>query len=203
MAFVGVFIPYICISAIFEPSVDGGRLAIVLLAFGVAAAAGTLTAGHLTERHGARRVIITALLALTVVLLALPAFRDSHAATLPLTAATGFLSLIVTTPQRRQLIALVPAAKSMVTSLHQSALYLAIAVSAASGALGLDALRSEALPPLAASFVLAAVGLTWLSGRPSYPPHLLAHHQSGRLASWQQAPARPARVTDACSPTPP
>ncbi|WUH96263.1 MFS transporter [Spirillospora sp. NBC_00431] len=203
VAFAGICIPYTYISAIFEPSVHDGRLAIVLLVFGVAGAAGTLTAAHLTDRHGPRRVIIIALLALTVVLLMLPAIRDSYAATLPVTAATGFLSFAVTVPQQRQLIALLPAAGSTATSLHRSALYLAIALSAATGALGLDALDSAALPPLAAPFVLAAAGLTWLTGRPSYPPHLLAHHQSGRLASWPRAAARPGRITDACSPTSP
>jgi len=76
---------------------------------------------------------------------------------------SGVLSFAVTTPQQHLVIALAPAAGSVVTSLYQGALYLAISASGVLGAVGLAAGGAVVLGPVAALPVLVAALLTMRS----------------------------------------
>jgi MFS transporter, DHA1 family, inner membrane transport protein len=165
--FTGIYIPYTYISEVFAPAIagSGNRLALLLMVFGLAGTAGNLVSGQFTDRHGSRRVIIAGALILTAVFVVLPAFRGSFELALPAVAAAGFFSFSVTTPQQHQIIAFSPGAPSLVTSLYQSSLYLAISLSGAVGALGLHPLGAAHLPELAAALVLLAAALTWRAGR--------------------------------------
>ncbi|GAA3082727.1 MFS transporter [Streptosporangium carneum] len=163
VVFTGIYIPYTYITAVYAPAVsgDGNRAAILLLVFGVAGTVGNLVAGHLTDRHGPRKVVLVATLALTAVFLALPAFREPLAAAAPAVAVSALFSFMVTTPQQHRIIALAsPGARSMVTSLYQSALYLAISLSGVLGAVGLSVSGAASLTLLAAGFTLTAAALT-------------------------------------------
>ncbi|GAA2141273.1 MFS transporter [Streptomyces synnematoformans] len=156
LAFTGVYVPYTYLSAVYEPATggDSGLLAVFLLVFGVAGTAGNLVAGTLADRLGATRVIVAATSLLAAALLAVPLLRGSVAAAFPAIVVVGFLSFSLTTPQQQEIIALAPAARSVVTSLYQSALYLAISLSGVLGGVALAGLGAGPLAPLAAVLVL-------------------------------------------------
>ncbi|MER5544810.1 MFS transporter [Streptomyces sp. NPDC001118] len=167
LAFIGIYVPLTYISAVFGPSLggDNNRVALLLLAYGLAGTAGNLIAGKLADRYGPQRVVIAATLALTVIFLAMLPIRSSFAAALPVVALSGIASWSVTAPQQHRVIALSPAgAGPLAVSLNAAVLYLAISISGVLGAMGLNVFGSAAaLPVLAAVFVLAAAVVTWLS----------------------------------------
>ncbi|MEV4177859.1 MFS transporter [Nonomuraea sp. NPDC049709] len=172
VAFTGIYVPYTYLSAVYEPATDGqgGRLAGLLLVFGVAGTVGNLAAGHFTDRRSPRRVVIAGTLLLAAVLLLVPALRGSYATALPAVAACGVFSFTVTAPQQHLIMGYAPACtQPMVASLNQSALYLAVSLSGAAGGIALDAAGAALLPPLAAALAVAAAGLTWWYGRADAP----------------------------------
>ncbi|WP_329485910.1 MFS transporter [Kitasatospora sp. NBC_01246] len=180
LAFVGVYLPYTYISSVFAPAVGGhgGRVSLLLLVFGVAGTAGNLMAGHLADRYGPRKVVITATLGLAAVFLAMLEARGSFAAALVSVAFCGVASWSLTAPQQQRIIALAPAgSESLVVSLNAAVLYLAVSLSSVLGAIGLKALGSAGhLLPVGAAFAVSAAGLAWTSGRadgrtaPAEPP---------------------------------
>ncbi|MFD9594043.1 MFS transporter [Kitasatospora sp. NPDC059973] len=180
LAFVGVYLPYTYISSVFAPAVGGhgARVSLLLLVFGVAGTAGNLMAGHLADRYGPRKVVITATLGLAAVFLAMLEARGSFAAALVSVAFCGVASWSLTAPQQQRIIALAPAgSESLVVSLNAAVLYLAVSLSSALGAVGLKAFGSAGhLLPVAAAFAVSAAGLAWISGRadgrtaPAEPP---------------------------------
>ncbi|GAA4536290.1 MFS transporter [Amycolatopsis samaneae] len=167
VVFTGIYLPYTYFSAVYEPATggDSAMLAILLLVFGVAGTAGNLVAGTLADRFGASRVVLAATALLTVALLLVPVLRVSVATAVPAIAVVGFLSFSVTSPQQQAIIALAPAARSVVTALYQSALYLAISLSGVVGGVALDGLGAGTLAPLAAVLVAFTAATTWLSLR--------------------------------------
>jgi len=154
---------------VFAPALGGNNnlVSVLLLVFGLAGAAGNLMAGRLADRHGPRRVVIGATVALTVVFLAMAPSRGSLLTAIPLIALAGVASWSVTTPQQHRVIALAPdGAGPLVVSLNAAVMYLAISLSSVIGAIGLNSFGSPAsLLPIAAVFTAAAALLTWLSGK--------------------------------------
>jgi len=153
---------------VFAPALSGddNRVAVLLLAFGVAGTVGNLIAGKLADRYGPRRVVIAASLALTAVFLLMLPIRGVFAAAVPVVALCGIASWSVTAPQQHRAITLSPTgAGPLAVSLNAAVLYLAISLSSVVGAICLDSFGSAvALPVIAAVSVLAAAILTMLSG---------------------------------------
>ncbi|RSN05609.1 MFS transporter [Nonomuraea sp. WAC 01424] len=166
VAFVAVYIPYAYISQIFAPAApDGSTLAVLLLVFGLSGTAGNLTAGRLADRYGPRRVVVTVMLALAVALVLTPLGRDSFAAAVAAVVVIGFLSFSVTAPQQHLVITMAGPGAGTVTALYQSALYLAVSLSGAAGALGLEWQGPASLPWLAAPLAAAAAAFTAVASR--------------------------------------
>lgn len=118
------------------------------------------------------------------------------AVAVPAAVASGVLSFSVTTPQQHEIIALAPDARSVVASLYQAALYLAISLSGAAGAVGLNLLGARHLSWLAAAFVHTGGG-THLVVRPARSsPQLDNAHDSTNRASTVTASS--ARWTGSC-----
>ncbi|MFF9086042.1 MFS transporter [Streptomyces sp. NPDC014991] len=170
LAFVGIYLPYTYISSVFATATgdDGGRVALLLLVFGLAGTAGNLMAGRLADRHGPRNVVICATLGLAAVFLAMLPSQKSFAAAIVVVALSGVGSWSVTAPQQHRVMALSqPGAEALGVSLNAAVMYLAISLSSVIGAIGLNSFGSAAsLLPIAVVCVLAAALLTWLSARP-------------------------------------
>ena len=173
LAFIGVFLPYTYISAVYSPVIaanHGNRLAILLLVYGLVGTAGNLVAGRLADRSTPSRVVIGATLVLTAVFLLTPLARESFLTALPAVAIFGFASWSLTGPQQNRVIALAsPGTESLVVSLNAAVLYLAISLSSVIGAIGLAVLGPVSLPLLAAVFTALAATFTWLTTRPNRP----------------------------------
>ena len=159
-------------------------LAAVLLAFGVASAAGTRLAGSASDHWGARRTVVwgCGLVLLAYLALALgagpgtgPDARLGQAAMtvlLPAILLWGFASWGVTTAQQARLVALAPDLAPVSLSLNSSAIYLGSATGAAVGALVVADGAVRMLGGVAACFSLAALlivraGLPAGQGRPA------------------------------------
>ncbi|MDH6134291.1 DHA1 family inner membrane transport protein [Kitasatospora sp. MAA4] len=173
LAFIGIYLPYTYISSVFAKATggDGGRVALLLLVFGVAGTVGNLTAGRLADRHGPRRVVVAATFGLAVVFLAMLPSRGSFPAALLVVALSGIGSWSVTAPQQHRVMALAPAgSEALVVSLNAAVMYLAISLSSTVGAIALTSFHSSGvLLPIAAAFVVAAALLAWIS-RPTQSP---------------------------------
>ncbi|MEW9555534.1 MFS transporter [Nonomuraea sp. NPDC050783] len=160
VAFTGIYLPYTYVSEIFAPAWAGGSgLAVLLLVYGLSGTAGNLAAGHLADRYGPRRVVVTVMLALAAVFALVPLGRDTFGAAVVTIVVVGFLSFSVTTPQQHLVISLAGPGAGLVTSLYQSAVYLAVSLSGGAGALALEAWGAPGLPYLAAGLMLAAAAL--------------------------------------------
>ncbi|MCW5253884.1 MULTISPECIES: MFS transporter [unclassified Streptomyces] len=168
IAFVGVYLPYTYISAVFEPATggDGGKVAVLLLVFGVAGTVGNLTAGRLADRRGPRAVVIGATLLLTVVFALTALAHSSYPVAVVLTAVAGIGSWSVTAPQQQRVMALTaPGTEPLAVSLNAAVMYLAISLSSVLGAGLLDGAGAAWIAWAGAAFVLAAAGATALGGR--------------------------------------
>jgi MFS transporter, DHA1 family, inner membrane transport protein len=179
VAFTGIYIPYTYVSEIFASATAGGEamLAVLLLVYGVAGTSGNLAAGRLADRHGPARVIVAVTLVLAAGFALLPAATGTMAAAVVAILVVGTLSFAVTTPQQALVITLAGRGAGLVTSLYQSALYLAVSLSGAVGALGLDWWGADRLPYAASALVLLAAVLTYVAARAPGRPT-----EDGRLA---------------------
>jgi predicted MFS family arabinose efflux permease len=158
----GTFTVYIYLGVFMQVTGLGPRgLAVVLLVFGVASAAGTRIAGSAADHWGARRTVICGcgLVLLAYVALALGAAFEqaAMAVLLPAIVLWGFASWGVTTAQQARLVALAPDLAPVSLSLNSSAIYLGSATGAAVGALVIADGAVRMLGGVAACFSVAAL----------------------------------------------
>ncbi|WP_051499186.1 MFS transporter [Nocardia sp. BMG51109] len=170
LAFIGIFLPFTYMSAVFARATGGDqtRLALLLMIFGIAATIGNLTAGRAADRYNPRFVVIGATLGIAVVFLTMLTVRDSFVPVAVLHAVSGFVCFSVIGPQQHRIIAYAPAGGApLVTSLNMSTAYLGNFASSVIGALILSGPSPSGalILPVAAVFALAASILAWWSAR--------------------------------------
>jgi DHA1 family inner membrane transport protein len=165
LAFIAVFLPFTYMSAVFAPATGGdqGRLALMLLVFGVTATVGNLTAGSLADRFDPKRVVIAATLGLAVVCVLMIPARGVFAFAAVAVALSGVVSYSIIGPQAHRIIGYAPpGGASLVTSLNTSTAYLGQFLSSALGAVILTGSGSTLLLlSIAAGFAALAALLTW------------------------------------------
>ncbi|MBO1418308.1 MFS transporter [Streptomyces sp. FH025] len=170
LAFIGIFLPFTYMSAVFAPATGGSqpRLALLLMAFGVAATVGNLAAGRLADRYNARLVVIIATLCIGSVFLIMLAVRGTFVLAVVMEALAGLVCFSVIGPQQQRIIAHAPEGGApLVTSLNLSTAYLGNFVSSVIGAVILSTASSAAFVlPVAAGFALAASLIAWWTARP-------------------------------------
>ncbi|WP_406317080.1 MFS transporter [Streptosporangium sp. NBC_01639] len=169
LTFIGIFLPFTYMSAVFAPAIGGeqARLALLLLVFGVAATAGNLTAGSLTDRYGSRRVVIGAAMGVAAVCVVMLAVQQVFILVAIAQALSGVVSYSVMGPQQHRIIAYAaPESASLVTSLNTSAGYLGNFLASSIGAAILTITGSAApLLLIAAAFAAFAAFLAWWLSR--------------------------------------
>ncbi len=158
LVMLGVFLVYTYISLVFDRVTlgSGAMLAGLMAMWGLAATAGSLQAGGLTDRFGNRRVLngALAILALDFALLPWASGRlETGAIALAAWGVFGWGSVVA---QQHRLVGLDSAKAPILLALNASAIYLGIAGSGALGALLLTSIDPHLLPLFGA--VLIGVG---------------------------------------------
>ncbi|OEJ93873.1 MFS transporter [Streptomyces thermolilacinus] len=167
-AFIGIFLPFTYMSAVFAPATGGdqARLALLLLVFGVAATGGNLMAGALADRYDPRFVVIGATAGISAVFLLMLPIRESFVLVVIMHALSGVVSFSVIGPQQHRIIGYAPPGGApLVTALNVSTAHLGNFLSSVIGAVVIATTGSAALLlPIAAAFALVAAFLTWWFG---------------------------------------
>ena len=145
-------------------------LALVLLGFGLASAAGARLGGIMVDQWGATQTVIVGggLTVLAYLILSLgAALAPAHSmlALLPAILLWGLASWGLMTAQQARLVALAPSLASVSLSLNSSAIYLGSATGAAIGALVVTNGGVGRLGWVAAGFGVAALLAVQASGR--------------------------------------
>jgi predicted MFS family arabinose efflux permease len=160
----GTFTVYTYLGVFLAGSVGLGPLglAVVLLGFGLASAAGTRLGGSAADRWGARPIVIFGgvLAVLAYLALSIGAALGPEWAMpvlLPAILLWGLASWGLMTAQQARLVALAPTLASVSLSLNSSAIYLGSATGAAVGALVIADGSAGRLGWVAAGFSLAAL----------------------------------------------
>ena len=164
LAVAGTFTVYTYLS-IFLADVAGigpQGLALVLLGFGIASAAGARLGGTMADHWGARRTVIIGcgLALLAYLVLSLGTMLGPARAMLALVPAIllwGLASWGLMTAQQARLVTLTPALASVSLSLNSSAIYLGSAMGAAVGALVISHGGAGWLGEVAAGFSVTAL----------------------------------------------
>jgi predicted MFS family arabinose efflux permease len=194
LVMLGVFVVYTYISVVFDRATlgSGAVLAALMATWGLAATAGSLKAGGLTDRFGNRRVLNAAVAILAADFALLPwtsAALPSGALALAVWGMFGWGSVVA---QQHRLVGLDPAKAPILLALNASAIYLGIAGSGALGALLLRTIDPHLLPLLGAVLIagggvtgelahrLGAGRAVLTSGRAPLPPRAGARRSAGR-----------------------
>lgn len=135
LVFTGLFIVHTYIEPSFDRVTGGnpGILAGLLLLRGVAATAGSLSVGRLTDRFGTRRIIDVTIAALALDFALLPWTSASLVTAMLALFVWGLCGWGLLVPQQLRLIGITPSAAPLLLGLNQTAIYLAMS---ASGILG-------------------------------------------------------------------
>jgi len=143
-----------------ELGTPAGAVTGMLLAYGLGAVAGNYASGAGTDRHGARRVLLTAYAAMAAALAGLAWLAHmTHPAQWAVAAAMalwGASSWAQSPAQQHRLISGAPAHGPLVVALNASAIYFGIALGTAIGG---AAIESGAAAALACGLVLALAAL--------------------------------------------
>lgn len=156
LTFAALYTTFTYIAPVVAPATggDAGLLALLLWVAGVAGVLGNIAAGHLTDRTGARPVVLVGLTGLVVVqaILLLPI---SMVLAVVWAIGGGIIWLVVVGQQHR-IVSLAPQSAQVVLGLNGSALYLGISLGAAIGGIALGVGGTGAV-------VASAVGLAALA----------------------------------------
>jgi predicted MFS family arabinose efflux permease len=165
LTFAALYTTYTYIATIVEPVTggDAGLLALLLWVSGVAGIAGNALGGHLTDRIGARPVVLAGLVGIVVMqalLLAPPSLPVALA-----WAAGGAVAWLAVIGQQHRVVSLAPRSAPVVLGLNGSTLYLGASLGGAAGGLALGAGGGPAVVATAVGLAAASVLFTLVTYR--------------------------------------
>ncbi|MEU8435376.1 MFS transporter [Streptomyces sp. NPDC029216] len=160
LAYTGLYTVYSYIG----PSLDrathnnGTTLAALLFVWGLAATAGTLTSGTLTDRYGSRRIINTAITIAAINFALLPWTSAHLPTTLAALAIWGASGWGLLAPQTHRLITALPTAAPLLTGLASATVYTGVSLAPLAGQAGITTLGAHWLGPIGAAFLILGLG---------------------------------------------
>ncbi len=173
LTFAALYTTFTYIAPVVAPATggDAGLLAVLLWVAGVAGVLGNIAAGHLTDRTGARPVVLVGLAGLVVVqaILLLPISMGLAV----VWAIGGGIIWLVVVGQQHRIVSLAPQSAQVVLGLNGSALYLGISLGAAIGGIALGVGGTGAVVATAVGLAALAALFTAATFRgpaPALPP---------------------------------
>ncbi|MEU1671877.1 MFS transporter [Streptomyces roseifaciens] len=168
MAFQSV---YIYLGTAVRPATggDADRLSTILLATGVASVAGSWLGGHVVDRWGVRKVLLTGSVVSAVFFAALPWLGRTMTGALVYALAVPLAGWSISVAQPHRLASLRPADAPLLLSLNSSALYLGMAAGGGTGSLAMALLGERWFPLGASALALVALGMAAGTTRPAAP----------------------------------
>jgi DHA1 family inner membrane transport protein len=159
LVYAGLFLVYTYIGSSFDRATGGDArvLAGLLLLWGVAATAGNLAAGRLTDRFGSRRIINIAIALVALDFALLPWSSASLATAIPALIVWGVCGWGVLVPQQHRLIGITPSAAPLLLGLNSAAVYVGVSISGLAGGAALGWFDSHFLGLAGAVFITAAL----------------------------------------------
>lgn len=161
-AFTAVYIPYTYMGIIFDAATQGSslNLAALMTTLGVIGTAGNLGAGVLADRIGGPRVVALSLIWLIIALAVMRLTTRDLTYAFAIIAFYGMAAFSISTPQQHRLISLKPDSASVLISLNQAIVYLAIALSGSIGGLGIEWVGSDNLGFMSMALAVLALVLS-------------------------------------------
>jgi MFS transporter, DHA1 family, inner membrane transport protein len=155
----GVFLIYTYISIVFDRAThaDGTFIAVLMSSWGIAATAGNLAAGSLSDRFGSRRVINVALAVVALDFALMPWIGANFLGAVVAIAIWGFCGWGFVLSQQHRLVGISAASAPILLALNASAIYLAISAAGAAGALAIGFIDPHRLPLLTSVLVVASL----------------------------------------------
>ncbi|RWE71687.1 MFS transporter [Mesorhizobium sp.] len=163
----GLYTVYTYISIAFERATggDGSRLAALISMWGVAAIAGNLAAGSLTDKFGSRRIINISLVIAVLDFAFMPMVNGTFAGASVVLVIWGFAGWGILVPQQHRLIGIAPTKAPLVIALNAAAIYIGVSLSGALGAIILHVFDPSFLGPVGAVLILAGLVTAELANR--------------------------------------
>lgn len=157
----GSYIVHSYASVLLEPAVGGSgqTLALLMAGWGIAATLGTFSAGRLTDKWGARRIVFAGLVVLGLNFMIWPLVTGSPLMALVPIAVWGAVAWGCLVPLQHQLVHTAPSSASIVLGLNTSAIYLGVSFSTSIGKHVYQTLGTEFLNVFAAGFIVLALGI--------------------------------------------
>ncbi|MEV0186539.1 MFS transporter [Streptomyces sp. NPDC050625] len=126
----GGYLALTYIGLILHPVTDGNgsTLALLLLAFGVTAIAGTMLGGRTTDRYGVNPVLAVSVAGLAAVLVTLPLTRSTTTGAVMAMALWGLAAMATQPPQQHRLFGIAPTSGPLLLSLNSSATFFGISL---------------------------------------------------------------------------
>jgi DHA1 family inner membrane transport protein len=161
VAYAGLFAVYTYIGVGFDRVTKGNPqvLPALLLLWGVAATAGNLAAGKLTDRFGSRRIIEGAIAFAALALASMPWASTQLWSTALVTAVWGLCGWGLLVPQQHRLMSLAPAAAPLLLGLNSAALYVGVSLSGIVGGAAITLLDPYRLGLVGAALLAMALVL--------------------------------------------
>ena len=172
LVYAGLFLVYTYIGLSFDRATGGDAhvLAGLLLLWGLAATAGNLVAGRLTDRFGSRRIINVAIAIVAVNFALLPWTSSSLATAVPALIVWGLCGWGLVVPQQHRLINIMPAAAPVLLGLNSAAISIGVSMSGVIGGAAITWFDRHALGLVGAPFILLALFVAeWAHRRIAQP----------------------------------
>ncbi|MGO4329492.1 MFS transporter [Cupriavidus sp. 2TAF22] len=159
LVYAGLFLVYTYIGLSFDRATGGDArvLAVLLLLWGVAATAGNLAAGRLTDRFGGRRIINAAIAIVALDFVLLPWTSASLVTAVPALIVWGLCGWGLLVPQQHRLISVTPSAAPLLLGLNSAAIYVGVSMSGLIGGAAITLFDRHALGLVGAVFITVAL----------------------------------------------